>query len=215
MVPEDDRIPDVLVQGRATYSANLNASNPVGTVQSIEHALRNLDKLAVEQQSRVTRIEKELADYRVQADRPFEHQERLKQLLARQDELISLLDLDTGDQQGAAPVPDKDDPDIERAVPGASEGRDQVVKMAVAYMREAGTAIREVPISERTPPQTGQVTAKVVAKNEVYVAFAAATNSFFVVASSSLGREVQIGERPSLEFQKGRASINEGRCRGR
>ena len=40
---------------------------------------------------RGTRIEKELVDYQAQADRPFEHEERLKQLLARQTELNSLL----------------------------------------------------------------------------------------------------------------------------
>ena len=71
-----------------------------------------MDKLAAEQQSRVARIEKELADYQSQADRPFEHEERLKQLLARQSELNSLLDLDKGDQQGADSAPElKDEPD--------------------------------------------------------------------------------------------------------
>ena len=185
-------------------------------MQSIEHTLRNLDKLAVEQQNRVARIEKELADYRVQADRPFEHEERLKQLLARQAELNSLLDLDKGDQQGAAPVPDKDDPEIERAdACVTSRGRDEVAKMAEAYMRESGTAIREMPISERTPPQTGQVTARAVAKDEAHIAFATAANSFFVVASTSLDRDVQIGERLSLRFHQGRASIDNGRDRGR
>jgi cell shape-determining protein MreC len=94
LVQEEERIPDLFVRGRATYLANLNATNPVGTVQSIEHALRHLDKLAAEQQNRVARIEKELADYQLQADRPFEHEERLKQLLVRQSELNSLLDLD-------------------------------------------------------------------------------------------------------------------------
>ena len=50
LLQEDERIPELFVRGRATYSANLNATNPVGTVQSIEHTLRNLDKLAAEQQ---------------------------------------------------------------------------------------------------------------------------------------------------------------------
>jgi N12 class adenine-specific DNA methylase len=45
MVQQDERIPDLFVRGQATYSANLNAANPVGTVQSIEHALRNLDTI--------------------------------------------------------------------------------------------------------------------------------------------------------------------------
>ena len=91
MTQDDERIPDLFVRGRNLYSANLNISNPVGTVQSIEHTLRSLDKLAVEQEARLNRIEKELADYKSQADRPFEHEERLKQLLARQQELDSLL----------------------------------------------------------------------------------------------------------------------------
>ena len=109
LLQEDDRIPDLFVRGRGTYSANVNAANPVGTIQSIEHTLRNLDKLAAEQQSRVVRIEKELVDYQSQADRPFEHEERLKQLLARQSELNSLLDLDKGDQQAADSVPELKD----------------------------------------------------------------------------------------------------------
>jgi hypothetical protein len=216
LLQEDERIPDLFVRGRATYSANLNAANPVGTVQSLEHTLRNLDKLAAEQQNRVARIEKELQDYQLQADRPFEHEERLKKLLARQSELNSLLDLDKGDQQGADSAPDlKDETDIGRTAPLASRGRDEVAKMAEAYMRTSGTAIREMPISERTPPQTGPVTGRAVAKDEAHIAVATAANSFVVVEAMPLGRDVQIGERLSLRFHQGRASIDNGRDRGR
>ncbi len=216
LIQEEDRIPDVFVRGLVTYSANLNATNPIGTVQSIEHTLRNLDKLAAEQQNRVARIEKELADYQSQADRPFEHEERLKQLLARQSELNSLLDLDKGDQQGADSGPDlKDEPHIGQTAPAASRGRDEVAIMAEAYMRTSGTAIREMPIAERTPPQSGSVAGRAVAKHEEYVAVATAANSFFVVAPASLGRDIQIGERLSLRFHQGRASIDNGRDRTR
>jgi hypothetical protein len=87
--------------------------------------------------------------------------------------------------------------------------------MAAAHMRAAGTAIPGKSISERTPPQTGQVTVRAVAKDDSHIAFATAANSFFVVASTSLGGEVQIGERLSLSFHQGRASIDKGRDRGR
>ena len=87
--------------------------------------------------------------------------------------------------------------------------------MAAAYMRTTGIAIREMPITERTPPQTGQVTGRAVAKDEAHIAFATAANSFFVVASNSLGRDIQIGERVSLRFHQGRASLENGRGRGR
>jgi hypothetical protein len=215
-VQEEERIPHLFVRGHATYTANLNATNPVGTVQSIEHTLRNLDKLAAEQRSGVARIEKELADYQSQADRPFEHEERLKGLLARQAEINALLDLDKGDQQGADSAPDlKEEPDPARAAPAVPLGRAEVAKMAEAYMRTSGTAIREMPIAQRTPPQTGSVIGRAVAKDEAYVAFATAANSFFIVASSSLGRDVQIGERVSLQFHQGRACVDNGHGRGR
>jgi hypothetical protein len=82
-------------------------------------------------------------------------------------------------------------------------------------MRTSETAIREMPISERTPPQSGRVTGRAVAKDEAHIAFATAANSFFVVASGSLGRDVQIGERLSLRFHEGRALIDNRRDRGR
>ena len=72
LIEGDERLPDLFLRGQAMYSANLNAANPIGTIQSIEHALRSLDKLGAEQQDRVARIEKELADYQLQVDRPFD-----------------------------------------------------------------------------------------------------------------------------------------------
>jgi hypothetical protein len=212
---DDERIPHLFVRGQATYSANLNATNPVGTVQSIEHTLRNLDKLAAEQQSRLVRIEKELADYESQAERSFEHEERLKELLARQTELNSLLDLDKGDQQGADSVPDKEASEIGEIVAAAMPRNDEVAKMAEAYMRSSGTAVREMPITERVPPQTGTVTGRAVAKDESYLAVATAANTFVVVEACSLGRVVQVGERLSLRFREGSATIDHGRYRSR
>jgi hypothetical protein len=165
--------------------------------------LRNLDKLGVDQQKRVSRLEKELSDYRIQADRPFEHEERLKQLLGRQAELNSLLDLDKGDHQGAALA--LGDAEVEPTTPSPSRSHNDVAKMAAANMRASRAAIREMPISERTSPHTGQVSARVVARNSEQIAFAASPNSFFVVASGSFGSDIQIGERVSLRFQQGAA----------
>lgn len=47
------------------------------------------------------------------------------------------------------------------------------------------------------------------------IAFATAPNTFFVVAPRNLGRDVQIGDRLSLRFENGRASVDNGRGRGR
>jgi hypothetical protein len=93
--------------------------------------------------------------------------------------------------------------------------RGEVTRMAAAYMRGSGGAIREIPISERTPPETGQITAKAVAKNDGHVAFATSGNSFIVVEKSALCCEVQVGDRVSLRFHRGRLSTDNGRDRGR
>ena len=43
---DGEPVPELFIKGKGLYSANLNAENPLGTMQSIEHALRSLDKLA-------------------------------------------------------------------------------------------------------------------------------------------------------------------------
>jgi hypothetical protein len=178
--------------------------------------LRSLDKLATEQQDRLARAEKQLADYKAQADLPFEHEDRLKQLLARQSELNSLLDLDKGDQQGADSAPEvNEDMDKEKADVAAKPGCGNVAKMAEEYMRAAGTAIRELPIIRRTTPETGSVTGRAVARDESHIAVATAPNRFMLIEATALGREVQIGERLSLQFWRGRASIDSDRRVGR
>ena len=83
-------------------------------------------------------------DYQAQADRPFEHEDRLKQLLARQSELNSQLDLDKGDQQGADSAPEIGEDFDKGKAATAAAGPGEVAKMAEAYMRASGTAIREI-----------------------------------------------------------------------
>ncbi len=59
------------------------------------------------------------ADYQAQAQRPFEHEARLKELLARQAQLNAALDLDKSDAQASEAVPE---PDIETAAPPCRTG---------------------------------------------------------------------------------------------
>jgi hypothetical protein len=194
----------------------LSRDDPAGTIQSVEHTLRNLDKLADGQQSSVTRIRKELLDYQAETELPFEHEKRLKQLLAQHAELNSALDPDKGDQPGTDSTPERrNDLKVIQNPTALELSRGQVAKMAEAYMRASKTAILEMPISQRTPPQTGPVTGRAVAKDDAHIAVATAANSFFVVPTTSLGREVEIGERLSLRFQRGLPSLEDDHARSR
>src|SRR5262249_2225595 len=101
LVSDEERLPELLIRGSGTFAAQLNAESPVGTIQSIEHALRALDKSLADEGERLARAEKMLADYREQLGRPFEHEARLKELLAKQADLNAALKLDKGEQQDA------------------------------------------------------------------------------------------------------------------
>ena len=105
--------------------------------------------------------------------------------------------------------------EVSQNLPPLELSRGQVAKMAEAYMRASKTAIREVPISQRTPPKNGPVTGRAVAKDDSHIAVATGANSFFVIRSTCLGREVQIGERFSLRFHLGFPSLEDDRTRCR
>ena len=122
---DEERLPELLIRGSSTFAAQLNAESPVGTIQSIEHALRALDKSATDERARAARCEKMLADYREQLGRPFEHESRLKELLARQAELNAALDLDKGEQQAAAPTDGNAEPGNDDGI-GPEQGRARV-----------------------------------------------------------------------------------------
>jgi hypothetical protein len=98
---DDERLPELFIRGAGIYKAQLNAENPVGTMQSIEYALRALDKAVEDERDRAARAEKMLGDFTEQAGRPYEHEAKLKDLLIRQAQLNALLDLDKGERQVA------------------------------------------------------------------------------------------------------------------
>jgi hypothetical protein len=126
---DEERLPELFIRGAGIYQAQLNAENPVGTMQSIEYALRGLDKAAVDEQERAARAEKMLGDLQEQAGKPFEHEARLKELLGRQTELNAALDLDKGERQIAPPAEGEEgvagieSESPEEAGPGAADSR--------------------------------------------------------------------------------------------
>lgn len=71
--------------------------NPTGNIQRIENLLNSLDKNIEFTRSELANAEKQLADAKVEVDKPFSHQEELDKILARQLELTGLLDMDKQD----------------------------------------------------------------------------------------------------------------------
>jgi hypothetical protein len=107
---ESDPVPSLFLRGSGTYSASLNPANPLGTIQSIEYTLRSLERAAEREQESLHRLEANLAAFRRELAKPFEHEARLKELLVKQTELNYALDLHKNDVQAAAPDLPKDQP---------------------------------------------------------------------------------------------------------
>ncbi len=107
-----DHEPDIFVKGALNYRIQLNPDNPVGTMQSIEYALRQLDRRAQEEDEYAERQQKALAEFKTQLGRSFEHDDRLKELTRKQSELNALLDLDKGEHQVVAESPDEEDKEV-------------------------------------------------------------------------------------------------------
>jgi CheY-like chemotaxis protein len=114
-----DAEPELFVRGKETYKANLNPENPLGTIASIEAALRGLDRKAEEEHQEIERQEKALADYRAQLGRVFEHEARLRELMTQQVQLNAALDLDKHEAQVVA---EEREPE-EKAVPASFAAR--------------------------------------------------------------------------------------------
>jgi hypothetical protein len=81
-------------------------------MQSIEYILRHLDRRAEEEFEYAERQQKALTEFKTQLGRPFEHEERLNELLRKQVELNALLDLDKSEHQIVAEAPEDDGKEV-------------------------------------------------------------------------------------------------------
>jgi hypothetical protein len=153
---DDERLPELFIRGVGIYKAQLNAENPVGTMQSIECALRSLDKAVEDERERASRAEKMLDDFAEQAGRPYEHEAKLKDLLIRQAQLNALLDLDKGEHQVAPDDRALGSPDAD----GDPGGDDRAVGADTRSERPTPSPWRNAPgmRKERSPAEARSIT---------------------------------------------------------
>jgi N12 class adenine-specific DNA methylase len=101
------RLPFIQIKGTGwTYTATPNEDNPLGTIQSIEAQVRNLENGRDGMQTGLEAEQTKLKDLQEQAGKPFPHAEKLKDLLAKQKQLNDSLDLGKNDNQAAAAADD-------------------------------------------------------------------------------------------------------------
>jgi hypothetical protein len=82
----------VILRGTGEYPANISAS-PVGSISSLEHAARSIEEQVTRFRDELARCRSHLAELTALTGKVFEHEERYRELLKRQGELVDLLDI--------------------------------------------------------------------------------------------------------------------------
>ena len=147
----------------------------------------------------------------------------------RQAQVNSLLDLDKGERQIAEAASDRDDltmpdqtmdtsatPSLERSSLSAprngsqkpvENGRAELARSAMEYMRDSRMAIADMAISERTAPQAGVINGTAVASNGAHLAVATAANRFMVLELAGPSGDIAVGTGVRIRFSQGRATL--------
>jgi hypothetical protein len=102
-----ERVKEIVLRGKNAYIANISDA-PLGTISSLEHVVRSLDERMNECRNDVTQTKHRLEELQPHAHKPFEHEEKLKCLIQRQQEIVQALDLtknQASNQLSAEPAP--------------------------------------------------------------------------------------------------------------
>jgi TolA-binding protein len=84
--------PEILLRAATTYPAKVT-DTAHGTIRSVEHTIQHLEEVAETLARNLVDTRKRLADTQAQVNAPFEYGERLAELVQRQQEIETDLDL--------------------------------------------------------------------------------------------------------------------------
>lgn len=114
-------LPDkITLRGYSEYTANVSPS-PVGSISSLEHAARCIEEHAMRCRDELARCRRNAQELTALNGGVFEHEERYRDLLKRQGELVDLLDITKN--QAAANQATESKESVE-SVPAATEAEE-------------------------------------------------------------------------------------------
>ncbi len=140
----------ITLRGHAEYTANLSPS-PVGSISSLEHAARCIEDHVMRTSTELERCRKNVTELTALNSAVFEHEERYRELLKRQGELVDLLDISKNQAAADQATEAKEAVGAlaaETAAPSVTEGEEDAQGEGTAAAQAAGAV---VPGFRRTP----------------------------------------------------------------
>jgi N12 class adenine-specific DNA methylase len=167
--------------GARSYDFSPNYENPLGTVQSLESGIRRIPDYIEARQLSLENLEKELAERKQEADKPFARQKELNTLLARQREIDDQLKVkDVGEANEPSGLKDE-----EGGVPLSFLGLQGLYD-------QLARAIRTVLGKEEAPSEPEPAPEEI---SETGIPFEAPSHSNVGVERTTLNRGARPGER--------------------
>jgi N12 class adenine-specific DNA methylase/predicted O-methyltransferase YrrM len=87
-----DRTKEIIVRGKNAYVASIS-DTPLGTISSLEYAVRSLEAQRNTYRETLTNTQHRIEELQPHTHKPFSHDEKLRALVARQQEIVQALDL--------------------------------------------------------------------------------------------------------------------------
>jgi hypothetical protein len=87
-----NRVKELIVRGKNAYVASIS-DTPLGTISSLEYAVRSLEAQRITYGETLTSTQRRIEELKPHTHKPFPHDEKLRSLVARQQEIVQALDL--------------------------------------------------------------------------------------------------------------------------
>lgn len=93
---------ELKLKGSGVYTSKLNPDSPAGSIQSLENSVRRLDEKVETYKNRIKEHEANIPKIEESLKRPFEHEEKLEELLKRRKEIMDTLNASEDETSGNA-----------------------------------------------------------------------------------------------------------------
>ncbi len=87
-----NRVREIIIHGKNDYAANISDS-ALGTISSLERTVRSIDDSRTAYHQDLINTQRRIEELQPHAHKPFEHDEKLRALIQRQQEILQSLDL--------------------------------------------------------------------------------------------------------------------------